>query len=61
MTIGELYAETLEKQRYLEAQGYTYICMWECDFKRQLEKNADMKTNINALEITLPLEPQDAF
>ena len=53
--------KTLEKQCYLEAQGYTYICMWECNFKRQLAKNADMKTYINDLEITLALEPRDAF
>ena len=25
MAIGELYAETLEKQRYLEAQGYIFL------------------------------------
>ena len=54
-----LYAQ--DKQYYLEAQGYTYICMWECDFKRQLAKNAGMKTYINALEIAQPLEPRDAF
>ena len=33
----------------------------ECNFKRQLAKNADMKTYINDLEITLALEPRDAF
>jgi hypothetical protein len=27
-TMKDLYERTLDKQRYLESQGYVYICMW---------------------------------
>ena len=28
-TMGDLYMNTLDKQRYLEERGYTYMCIWE--------------------------------
>ena len=27
LTMGELYQETLDKQRFLESKGYRYVCM----------------------------------
>jgi hypothetical protein len=32
MTMGDLHERTLDKKRYLENEGYTYICKWECEF-----------------------------
>lgn len=61
MSMGDLYARTMEKQRYIKEQGYTYECKWEYDFKRDIEKNTDMKEYILSLEIFTPLEPRDAF
>ncbi|XP_053392146.1 uncharacterized protein LOC128554858 [Mercenaria mercenaria] len=60
LSMSELYMNTLEKQLYLESEGYHYECIWECDFKK-LESNPTMKEYIDSLEIALPLQPRDAF
>ncbi|XP_060560804.1 uncharacterized protein LOC132720652 [Ruditapes philippinarum] len=60
-TMSELYTNTIEKQKYLESEGYVYECIWECDFKKQLDSNPKMKAYIDSLEITLPLEPRYVF
>lgn len=36
-TFGELYQKTIDKQKYLEANGYTVISIWESQWK-QLKK-----------------------
>ncbi|XP_052813916.1 uncharacterized protein LOC128240969 [Mya arenaria] len=61
MSMGELYAKTREKQQFIEENGYTYTSIWECDFKRDMAKNEDMKKYIQSLELVSPLEPRDAF
>ncbi|XP_053389260.1 uncharacterized protein LOC128552256 [Mercenaria mercenaria] len=60
MTMGELYDRTIEKQKYLEDLGYTYVSIWESDFEQQLLENAEMRNFIEQLELTT-LEPRDAF
>ena len=61
ISMADLYDKTLEKRRYLESEGFTYRCMWECDFKQQLSENTAIKAFVDALEIVSPLEPRDAF
>lgn len=61
ITMGDLYARTMEKKHYIEAQGYTYVAMWECDFKREMAAKPDMRTFVESLDIVSPLEPRDAF
>ena len=61
MSMGELYAKTMEKKQFIENSGYIYVSIWECDFKRELEKDLDMKQYVDSLEIISPLEPRDAF
>ncbi|XP_062578112.1 uncharacterized protein LOC134240005 [Saccostrea cucullata] len=61
MTMGDLYQRTLEKRRYLESSGYTYLQMWESDFDRTVESTEEMRAFIEHLELTSPLQPRDAF
>jgi len=61
MSMGELYARTMEKKHFVEQIGYRYQCIWECDFKRKLETVQDMKQYVDGLEIVSSLEPRDAF
>lgn len=61
MSMGDLYARTMEKKQFIEAEGYSYTTLWECDFKEQLRTNESMKKHIDSLEIVTPLEPRDAF
>ena len=57
----DLHQRTLEKTHYLKSQGYNVIEMWECNLKRQLEGNSEMKLYFDNFEISEPLEPRHAF
>ena len=61
MSMGDLYARIMKKKLLIEKYGYSYVFLWECDFKREFEKNVDMKQYILSLEIKSPLEPREAF
>ncbi|XP_053406566.1 uncharacterized protein LOC123556078 [Mercenaria mercenaria] len=61
LTMGELHDKTIEKQRYLENDGYTYICIWESEFDKQVSNDSNMRSFIESLDIISPLEPRDAF
>lgn len=60
-SMSELYAKAMEKRHFIEENGYTYACKWECDFKHDMENNAAMKQYIQSLDFVSPLEPRDAF
>lgn len=59
--MSELHARIIEKKRFIEDNGYTYVCKWECDFKHDMAYNANMKQCVDSLEIVSPLEPREAF
>lgn len=61
MSMGELYDKTVEKQNFLENEGYTYRSIWETDFDQSLKENSKMKFFVDKLDIVTPLEPRDAF
>lgn len=61
VNIGDLYATTMEKRQYIEDLDFTYMSIWECEFKHQLETNMAMKQYIQSLDFVSPLEPRDAF
>ncbi|XP_052761746.1 uncharacterized protein LOC128204370 [Mya arenaria] len=61
LSMGELYNRTMEKRAFIEEQGFKYECKWECDFKKEMDTNDEMKDFIHALEFVSPLEPRDAF
>ena len=61
MTMSNPYMRTVEKKKYLEENGYTYVEKWECEFKKDLEKCAELREYVESLEIIAPLEPRDAF
>ena len=57
----ELYENTLEKICYLKEQGFNVIEMWECELKKEMERNEDMKKYFEEYELVDPLQPRDAF
>ena len=61
LTMGELYQETLDKQRFLESKGYRYVYMWEKDYDKELNSNEEMREYISSLETVPPIAPRDAF
>ena len=61
MTMSDLYMRTLDKKKYLQDNGYKYVCKWECDFRREIDESTELKTFIQTLEFVSPLEPREAF
>lgn len=45
----ELYAETLEKKKYIEEEGYEYVEMWECEFRRLKMSNPELQQFIRSI------------
>ena len=60
-TMEELHENTLEKIKYLKEQGFNVIEMWECELRKEMERNEDMKKYFEEYELVDPLQPRDAF
>ena len=43
MPTSVLYERTLERKRYLEANGYKVVFMWECEYKNLPRTDEDLK------------------
>ena len=61
ITMGDLYQRTIEKRKFIESLGFTYVEMWETDFDKEVKNDAEMKSFVDQLELVSPLQPRDAF
>ena len=60
-TVEELYEATINKRMALLRAGYTVVEMWECEWHKLVDTNAEVQSFIASLELVPPLEPRDAF
>ena len=60
-TMEDLHQATLRKQKHLEAAGYVYRCIWECEWKKQVKKSAKVADFVQNMNTLGPLDPRDAF
>ena len=52
----DFHQATVEKTQCLKDYGYRVVEVWECDIKRELEQNEDMKQYFDAFDqISRPL------
>ena len=58
---ADLKEDTTRKVETFKRLGYQVVEMWECEFREQLEGNADLTQFIQQLTFDAPLEPRDAF
>ncbi len=56
-----LYEATIEKVCYLKEQSFSIVEMWECDLKKELEENEEMRCYFEEYDLVDPLQPRDAF
>ena len=59
--MGELYNDTLRKVNHLESHGFVVEQKWECELKKELEEDEEMKRFFDQNKIVDPLQPRDAF
>ncbi len=45
----------------LKEQGFNIVEMWECDLKKELEENEEMRCYFEEYDLVDPLQPRDAF
>jgi hypothetical protein len=57
----DLYQAPVEKAGYLKDQGFNVVEVLECEIKRELEQDEDMKSYFDNYELVDPLEPRAAF
>ena len=62
-TFNEVHRATMEKlKRLREAQEVKKVkYIWECEWKKLVEDNEEIKRTVNALETVEPLVPREAF
>jgi hypothetical protein len=60
-TMHDLHQATMEKTQYLKDRGLHVVEMWECDMKKELEHDEDMKQYFEDYDVVDPLEPRHAF
>ena len=60
-TMHDLHQTTVQKTLYLKEQGFNVVEVWECDIKRELEQDEEMRRYFDNYDLTDPLEPRDAF
>ena len=60
-TMHDLHQATMQKVLYLKERGFNVVEVWECDIKRELEQNEEMRRYFDNYDLTDPLEPRDAF
>jgi hypothetical protein len=44
----------MEKKIHIEKQGYTYSCIWECEFDRNIREDAKIKRFVDSIDIVTP-------
>ncbi|XP_031552434.1 uncharacterized protein LOC116289627 [Actinia tenebrosa] len=60
-TMGELYEKTLQRRRHLITQGYRVVEKWECELKKELNENEEMREYFDTCIVAEPLEPRQAL
>ena len=57
----QLYQATLKREQCLKDLGYEVVSIWECQFKKQMEENEEIKAFVNNVSVEKRLDPRDAF
>ena len=57
-TMHDLHQATMQKALYLKERGFNVVEVWECDIKRELEQDEEMRRYFDNYDLTDPLEPR---
>ena len=49
------------KESYITSQGFAYVCIYECAWKKELSKNERAKAFVDKLDVASRLDVRDAF
>ena len=57
----ELYEDTVRKVDHLEDRGFEVVQKWECELKKEMEEDEELKRYIDEHDLVDPLQPREAF
>ena len=60
-SVEELYEATINKRMALLRAAYTVVEIWECQWQKLVDTNAEVQSFLASLELVPPLEPREAF
>jgi len=60
-TMRDVYEQTKQKMKQLQALGYNVVKMWGCEWRHLKETSPDIQTYVDSLQFIKPLNPRDAF
>ena len=60
-TMRDVYEQTQQKMKQLQALGYNVVEMWGCEWRRLKETSPDIQTYVDSLPFIDSLNPRDAF
>ena len=60
-TMRDVYEQTQQKLKQLQALGYNVVEMWGCEWRRLKEASPDIQTFVDSLQFIKPLNPREAF
>ena len=58
-SLSELYALTIKKKAYLQNLGMKYVCIWDHEFQKQKNQNAEHF--ISQLDLMGRMDPRESF
>ena len=61
LSIEELYEATINKRMALLRAAYPVVEIWECQWQKLVDTNAEVQSFLASLELVPPLEPREAF
>ena len=60
-SLAELYMLIMKKKAYLENLGMTYVCIWDHEFKKIKNQNAELMQFIKQLDLMDIMNHRDSF
>ena len=60
-TAEELYQATLRRDQCLRKLGYNVVSIFECEFRKQMQEDEELKAFVKNVSIEERLDPRDAF
>ena len=59
--LRQSYNETMRREQWFKKQGYNFVCIWGCDWKKQKQDDLELGHFVKAMKLPKPLDPRDSF
>ena len=57
----QVYTETKHRELWLKNQGYRFVCIWGCEWKKMKGEDHELFDKVKSMKLPKPLDPRHAF